>query len=41
MKHVFISYVREDQEAVDRLCKELRSRDVEVWLDREEILPIP
>lgn len=39
MKHVFISYVREDQEAVDRLCKELSSRDVKVWLDREEILP--
>lgn len=39
MKHVFISYVREDQDAVDRLCRELRSRDVEVWLDREEILP--
>ncbi len=39
MKHVFISYVREDHEVVDRLCRELRSRDVEVWLDREEILP--
>lgn len=39
MKHVFISYVREDQDAVDRLCRELRSCDVEVWLDREEILP--
>lgn len=39
MKHVFISYVREDQDVVDRLCRELRSRDVEVWLDREEILP--
>ena len=39
MKHVFISYVREDQETVDRLCKELRSRGVKVWLDREDILP--
>ncbi len=39
MKHVFVSYVREDQEAVDRLCIELRSRGVEVWLDREAILP--
>jgi len=39
MKHVFISYVREDQETIDRLCKELRSRGVKVWLDRDEILP--
>jgi hypothetical protein len=35
--HVFISYVRENSEIVDRLCSELRSRGIEVWLDRESI----
>lgn len=39
MKLVFVSYVREDHDVVDRICEELRSRDVKVWLDREEILP--
>ncbi len=39
MKHVFISYVSEDLEAVENLCKTLRSRGVEVWLDRDDIMP--
>ena len=39
MAHVFISYVRENKETVDRLCKELRDRGVNVWLDREQIRP--
>ena len=37
MSHVFISYVRENQKLVDRLCAELRSHGIEVWLDRESI----
>lgn len=39
MKHVFISYVHEDQEAVHRLCNELRSRGVKPWLYGDDILP--
>ena len=38
MKHVFISYVIEDQSSVDRLSKELRYRGVKVW-SPGEILP--
>ena len=39
MSHVFISYVREDTEAVQRLCKVLRTYNIEVWLDREQLKP--
>jgi hypothetical protein len=39
MAHVFVSYVREDSAVVDRLCTVLRVSDVEVWLDRDRILP--
>jgi HEAT repeat protein len=38
-KHVFISYVREDREQVDRLCQDLESHGVKVWLDRNSIKP--
>ena len=37
--HAFISYVRENQEEIDRLCHELNSNGVKVWLDRNEIKP--
>ena len=37
--HVFISYVREDRRAVDKLCAELERNGIAVWLDREEIRP--
>lgn len=37
--HVFVSYVREDAEIVDRLADELRAAGVEVWLDRTHIRP--
>lgn len=36
-KHVFISYVRENSEEVQRLCDELSKRGVKVWLDRNDI----
>jgi hypothetical protein len=39
MPHVFISYVHENAELVDRLATELRSRGVDVWLDRQSIRP--
>lgn len=38
-RHVFISYVRENQEQVDRLCQELEQHGVKVWLDRKDIKP--
>jgi HEAT repeat protein len=37
--HVFISYVRENRDVVDRLASELRDRGVTVWLDRNNIYP--
>ena len=39
MAHVFISYVRENLGVVRRLCEELTSHGVEVWLDRKNIMP--
>lgn len=38
-EHAFISYVRENSALVDRLAKDLRANGVEVWLDRDAILP--
>lgn len=38
-KHVFISYVRENQKQVDRLCLELESNGVKVWQYRNSIKP--
>ena len=39
MPHVFISYVRENGDIVDRLATDLKSRGVMVWLDRNDIEP--
>lgn len=39
MSHVFISYVRENAEAVQRLHDALTSRGIEVWLDKTKINP--
>jgi HEAT repeat protein len=39
MPHVFISYVRENGDVVDRLASELASRGVKVWLDRNDLEP--
>lgn len=38
-KHVFISYVREDNAAVDRLCKHLAAAHIPVWRDRKDLGP--
>jgi len=38
-RHVFISYVRENQEQIDRLCQDLDRNGVKVWLDRKSIKP--
>lgn len=35
----FISYVREDQKVVDYLADVLRSNGIEVWVDRDELIP--
>ena len=36
-RRVLISYVRENQDQVDRLCQDLKSHGVNVWLDRNSI----
>jgi hypothetical protein len=37
--YAFISYVRENSDVVDRLAEHLRVNGVEVWLDRDDIMP--
>ena len=39
MEHVFISYCHENIDAVDRLCENLISRGIKVWLDRTALEP--
>lgn len=39
MSHVFISYISEDIDTVNRLVTEIRSHGIDVWLDRERIKP--
>jgi hypothetical protein len=37
--HVFVSYLREDQPQVEKLCRVLTDNDVAVWLDRQSVRP--
>lgn len=37
--YAFVSYVRDNQPEVDRLCAALKDSGVEVWLDRERLVP--
>ena len=39
MEHVFISYVRQNQEIVDKLYQELTLYGIDVWLDRQDLGP--
>lgn len=39
MPQVFISYVRENSEDVQRLARELRAYGIKVWLDKNDIKP--
>jgi hypothetical protein len=39
MSHVFISYVHENQEEVEKLSEALKNHGLEVWLDRDSISP--
>ena len=39
MPNVFISYVRQNSDQVDKLAAELRRHGVTVWLDREQLVP--
>ena len=39
MQHVFISYMHENTDVVDRLRQELTSCGIKVWLDRNDIVP--
>ncbi len=38
-KHVFVSYVRENEPIINRLCDDLRRHGINVWRDREAIMP--
>ncbi|WP_235579593.1 MULTISPECIES: toll/interleukin-1 receptor domain-containing protein [unclassified Rhodococcus (in: high G+C Gram-positive bacteria)] len=38
-KHVFISYVRQDSDQVDRLCKLLDKAQIPYWTDRSKLGP--
>ena len=39
MPNVFLSYVRENQEEVGLLIKELQKHGINVWFDRNSITP--
>lgn len=39
MTKAFISYVREDSDVVQHLCRILRANGIDVWLDRDELEP--
>ena len=42
MAHVFVSYVHEDSQQVQRLCDDLtrnRARPVDLWLDKRKLKP--
>ena len=39
MAHVFISYVHENEQQVQRLFDELTRHGIEVWLDKTKIKP--
>jgi len=38
-RSVFISYVRDNKDMVDKLCQSLMKAGVDVWLDRNDIAP--
>jgi TIR domain len=38
-KRIFISYVREDADCVDRLASALSARGFDVWIDRTHLIP--
>ncbi|MEU5259714.1 toll/interleukin-1 receptor domain-containing protein [Amycolatopsis sp. NPDC021455] len=38
-KHVFVSYVREDEERVDKLCAALTAAQIPYWRDRTSLAP--
>ena len=39
MSKVFISYVRENSEAVQQLARNLEAYGIKVWLDKNDIKP--
>jgi len=38
-KSVFVSYVREDYEIVNRICQALHEAGISYWVDRDKIEP--
>jgi hypothetical protein len=39
MKQIFLSYVREDGEAAERLYNDLKKAGLKVWMDRKDLIP--
>jgi hypothetical protein len=39
MPAVFLSYARPDAPAVDRIARDLRSHGVDIWMDRQDLVP--
>ena len=39
MAKVFVSYVREDRAAIERLVNDLTRNHVDVWIDRKNLKP--
>jgi hypothetical protein len=37
--HFFLSYSREDEPAVDRLCNDLHENDIPMWIDKSGLVP--
>lgn len=38
-KKIFVSYVRENTEEIDRICKRFKIEGIDYWLDRDQIEP--
>ena len=36
---VFVSYVRDNSDEIDRICAKFRENNIEYWLDRDQIDP--
>lgn len=39
IKKVFVSYVRDNSDEIDKICEEFRRNNIEYWLDRDQIEP--
>jgi hypothetical protein len=39
MPNVFLSYARSDASLVDRIANDLRQQGIEIWMDRQDLIP--